>query len=142
MPRADGARVPGEEQGQQDDRAKVGDGRSREHELSESSFAQALFHQNRGHQTEGCGRKHDPDKKGRANLPRREPDGPTAIPSTISSTTAGSRSFRINPSASGAANATAATMTTLENEISVMRLLQSRPKSAPPRFGSWVEAGT
>ena len=64
-----------------------------------------------------------------------KPDGPTAIPSTISSTTAGSRSFGISPSASGAANATAATMTTLENEISLMRLLQSRPKAAPPRLG-------
>ena len=82
--RADVASVPGEKQRQKDDRAKVSDGRSREHELSEFAFA----------------------------------------------------------SASGAANAIAATMTTLENEISVMRLLQSRPKAAPPRFGSWVEAGT
>jgi hypothetical protein len=66
--RADVASVLGEKRRQKNDRAKVSDGRSREHELSEFAFA----------------------------------------------------------SASGGANATAATMTTLENEISVIRLLQSR----------------
>ena len=44
-------------------RAKVGDGGSREHELSEFASALASVLQNRGHQTEGRGRKHDPDKK-------------------------------------------------------------------------------
>ena len=72
--RADVASVLGEKQRQKDDRAKVSDGRSREHELSEFAFASAI----------------------------------------------------------GAANATAATMTTLDNEISVMQLLQSRPKAVPP----------
>src|SRR6266699_299467 len=51
--------------------AELGDGRSREQELSEFAFPLASVFQNRGHQPEGRGRKHDPDKQGRANLPRR-----------------------------------------------------------------------